>query len=242
MNLSKQYGGNRSGKIGGSRLRRSLVELSRHTSRDTIVIASALTARKVIENRSELNISSSDVDGLSAVVQELYGPHLNLVLHGAGGDLDAAAEVLSLLRGRFELIRALVPNCALSAMALVACACDAVMMPETAVIGALDDDHHKPVSANEARGWLFRNCVHPDRPKRVEAAGRVFAASNNGPRAALSASLAKERGLPVNVVPDQSALGRGLEEIWQSIKNTMREESLMKLIDGQKGPIYSVEG
>jgi hypothetical protein len=241
MNLSQQYGGNRSGKIGGSRLRRSLVELSRHTSRDTIVIASALTARKVIEDRSELNISSSDVDGLSAVVQELYGPHLNLVLHGAGGDLDAAAEVVSLLRSRFELIRALVPNCALSAMALVACACDAVMMPETAVIGALDDDHHKPVSADEARGWLFRNCVHPDRPERVEAAGLAFAASN-GPREALSASLAKERGLPVNIVPEQSALGLGLEEIWQGLENTMREASLVRIIDCQKGPIYSVEG
>jgi hypothetical protein len=241
MNISHQYGGARSGTIGGSRLRRSLVEFSRHTSRDTVVIASALTARKVIEDRSQLNLSTSDVDGLSAVVQKLTGPHLNLVLHGAGGELDAAAEVVSLLRGRFELIRALVPNCALSAMALVACACDAVMMPETAVIGALDDDHHKPVSADEARGWLFRNCVHPDRPERAEAAGLVFAGSN-GPRAALSASLAKERGLPVNVVPDQSALGRGLEEIWHGLENTMREESLLKLIDGQKGPIYFVEG
>jgi hypothetical protein len=115
------------------------------------------------------------------------------------------------------------------------------MMPERAVFGALDDDHHKPVSADEARGWLFRNCVHPDRPQRVEAAGLVFAASN-GPRAALSVSLAKERGLPVNVVPDQSALGRGLEEIWPGLEDTLREESLLRLIDGQKGPIYSVEG
>jgi hypothetical protein len=188
-----------------------------------------------------LNLSSSDVDGLSGIVQNLTGPHLNLVLHGAGGDLAAAAEVVSLLRGRFESIRALVPSCALSAMALVACACDAVMMPETAVLGALDDGHHEPVSADEARGWLFRNCVHPDRPRRVEAAGLLFAASN-GPRAPISASSAKERGLPVNVVPDQSALGRGLDEIWQGVENTMREESLLRLIDGQKGPIYSVEG
>lgn len=241
MNLSQRPGGARSGRIGGSRLRRSLVELSRHTSRDTIVIASALTARRVIEDRSELSLSSSDVDGLSAVVENLYGPHLNLVLHGAGGNLDAAAEVVSLLRGRFELIRALVPNCALSAMALVACACDAVMMPKTAVFGALDDDIHEPVSANVARDWLYRNCVHPDRPQRIEAAGLVFAASD-GPRAALAAPFAKERGLPVNVVPDQSALGRGLEEIWQSIENTMREESLLRLIESQKGPIYFVEG
>jgi hypothetical protein len=240
MNLSQQFGGARSGKIGGSRLRRSLVELSRHTSRDTVVIASALTARNVIEDRSELNLSSSDVDGLSAVVQKLTGRQLNLVLHGAGGDLAAAAEAVSLLRGRFESIRALVPNCALSAMALVACACDAVMMPETAVIGVLDDDHHTPVSADEARGWLFRNCFHPDLPERVEATGLAFSACT-GPRGALSACLAKELGMPVNIVPEQSALGLSLQEIWQGLEDTMRDESLVKLIGGQKGPIYSVE-
>jgi hypothetical protein len=241
VNPSQESGMTRSGRIDGGRLRRSLVELSRHTSRDTIVVASALTARKVIEDRTELNLSSSDVDGLSTVVQELYGPHLNLVLHGAGGDLGAASEVVSLLRSRFESIRALVPNCALSAMALVACACDAVMMPETAFIGAIDDDYHKPVSASVARDWLLSNCVHPECPERVEAAGVAFAASD-GPRAPLSASLAKEHGLPVNIVPEQSALGRDLDEIWQGLENTMREASLVRLIDCQKGPVYSVEG
>jgi membrane-bound ClpP family serine protease len=181
------------------------------------------------------------VDGLSAVVQKLTGPHLNLVLHGGGGDLGAAAEVVSLLRGRFEVIRALVPNCALSALALVACACDAVMMPETAVIGALDDDHHKPVSASVARDWLIRNCAHPDRPERAQAAGVAFAATD-GPRAPLSASHAKEHGLPVNIVPEQSALGRDLEEIWQGLESAMREKPLVRLIDCQKGPMYAVEG
>jgi hypothetical protein len=241
MNFAQQTGTTRSGQIGGSRLRRSLAELSRHTLRDTIVIASALTARKVIDDRSELNFSPSDVDGLSSVVQKLHGPHLNLVLHGAGGDLAAAAEVVSLLRGRFELIRAMVPNCALSALALIACASDAIMMPATAVIGALDDDYLKPVSADAARDWLSQNCDHPDRPERVEAVRRAFT-ETEGPRAALSASLAKERGLPINIVPEQSALGRNLEDIWKGLENTMRGESLVRLIDCQKGPIYLVEG
>jgi hypothetical protein len=218
-----------------------LADLSRHTSRDTVLIATASTFRTSLANRSELNLNLNDVDGLSMVVERLDGPHLNLVLHGGGGRLDAAAEVIALLRGRFELIRALVPRCSLSAMALIACACDVIMMPESAVIGPSDDKHLTPVTADMARDWLSHHCVHPDRPKRVEATGTAFA-DENGPRSPLSALLARQRGLPVNIVPEQSAVGRMLDEIWRRVESTMREASFLRIVDCQKGPIYCVEG
>jgi hypothetical protein len=175
------------------------------------------------------------------VVERLDGPHLNLVLHGAGGHLDAAAEMIALLRGRFELIRALVPSCSLSAMALIACACDVIMMPESAVIGPCDDENLKPVSADTARDWLSHHCVHPDRPARVEATATAFADAD-GPRSPLSAPLAMQRGLPVKIVPEQSGVGRILDEIWRLVESTMREVPLLRVIDCQKGPVYCVEG
>jgi hypothetical protein len=215
--------------------------MSRHTAHDTIVIATAITARNALADRFELNLTFDDVDGLSTVVEPLGGPHLDLVLHGAGGDLDAAAEVIALLHGRFDVIRALVPRCALSTMALIACACDAVMMPDSAVIGPTDDAHHGPVAADTASEWLSRNCEHPDRADRVRGAGLAFA-SHHGPRAPLPAALARVRGLPVNIVPEQSALGCRLENILSDVEATIRERSLVRLIECQKEPIYWVEG
>jgi hypothetical protein len=221
--------------------RRFLVELSRHTSRDTIVIATALTARKAIQDRSALNLATSDVDGLSMVIQHLDGPHLNLVLHGAGGHLEAAAQVVTLLRGRFEVIRAMVPSCALAGMALIACACDVIMMPPTAVLGADDDEFHHPVSADVARDWVSRHCAHPDRAVRAEAVGSAFATTDS-PRTPLAASRARESGFPVKIIPERSDIGRNLEDIWQGVDAMMREKSLLRIIDCQKGPVYTVEG
>lgn len=241
MNMSNPSIPNAFGTTTGAGPRNSLVELSRHTAHDTIVIATAITARKALADRSELNLTFEDVDGLSKVVEPLEGPHLDLVLHGAGGDLDAAAEAIALLHGRFDVIRALVPRCALSTMALIACACDAVMMPDSAVIGPSDDAHHAPVSAETASRWLSHHCEHPDRGDRVRGVATAFAASH-GPRAPLPARLAKVRGLPVNIVPEQSALGCSLENIWSDVEHTLRERSLVRLIECQKKPTYWVEG
>jgi len=225
----------------GEAHRRFLSELSRHTSRDTIVIATAHTARKVVEDQAALNLAISDVDGLLMVVDNLDGPHLNLVLHGVGCQLEVATKIVSLLRGRFESIRAMVPSCALSGMTLIACACDAIMMPQTAVLGPHDDRHHEPVSAEAARDWISRYCEHPDRAQRAEGVGLAFAPTN-GPRAPLAASRAKEHGLPVNIVPERSSIGCNLEDIWQRVDTMMREHSLVRIIDCQRGPIYSVKG
>jgi hypothetical protein len=219
----------------------SLLALSRHTSRDSLVIATALADRNVIVNRADAGLAPGDVDDLCRVTRYLNGRHLNLVLHGAGGQLEAAAEVMSLLRGHFESIRALVPSAALTTMALVACACDVIIMPETAVIGPSDDAFHRPVSADEAREWLFRNLDHPDRAQRIVAVGRVFDATE-GPRAPFSAFQARQTGLPINIAPERSAIGQSLEEVRHEVDTIMRSASLVKVIDCQDGPLYGVKG
>jgi hypothetical protein len=221
------------------RYREGLAALSRFTSRDTVVIATepSTLSRHGLEANS--NLSLADVDGLAIVIRDLERNHLNLILHGEGGHLDAAAEVVSLLRGRFETIRAMVPERAISAMALLACACDVVMMPGSGLIGATDDLKRRPVTSDAARDWLSRNCEHPDRRDRVAGISEVFK-SNDNPRAPLPATAARRHGLPISVFPERSAIGQSLEYIQRNVYQMMLGGSLVKLIDCQKGPVYRV--
>jgi hypothetical protein len=124
-------------------------------------------------------------------------------------------------------------------MALVACACDVVMMPDDAVIGATDDIRFRPVSASAAREWLSRHCEHPDRADRVRIIDDVFS-TEAGPRSPLTAASARLQGLPVSIIPRRSAIGRNLAVIRQEVDEMMRAASLIRVIDCQKGPTYRV--
>jgi hypothetical protein len=124
-------------------------------------------------------------------------------------------------------------------MALIACACDVVMMPGDAVIGATDDIRFRPVSADAAREWLSRHCEHPDRADRVKSIGDAFS-TEAGPRSPLTAASARLQGLPVSIIPGRSAIGRNLAVIRQEVDEMMRAASFIRVIDCQKGPTYRV--
>jgi hypothetical protein len=73
-----------------------------------------------------------------ASLHGLKGSKLDLVLHSPGGSLDAADQIVQYLRAKYQHIRAIVPQSAMSAATMIACACDEIVMGKHSAIGPID--------------------------------------------------------------------------------------------------------
>jgi hypothetical protein len=224
----------------GTRRRAALANLARHTSHDTVLFASAKTSRYLRGEPAADHLTRKDIDGLSIVIRDLCGGHLDLVLHGSGGGLEAAGELVSLLRGRYDSIRALVPDTALSVMSLIAFVCDSVIMPETALLGVAEDPHDPHIASGEAADWVARNCSRPDLSQRIDLTTTMFN-QDEGSRSPITAAHARELGLRINLVGDRSGIGADLDALGRPIDEAFRAQPLIKLIENHRGTFYAVE-
>jgi hypothetical protein len=228
----------RTGNARGSRCAAALANFSRHTSRDTVLVACSATQSYARSEKGIGHLTSSDIDGLSEVIDDLGARDLDLVLHGSGGGLEAAAELVALLRGRYHSIRALVPEAALSALSLIAFVCDSLVMPESALLGLPHDSYEPHLETREAVEWVASNGTHPNASNRVEITTRLFDedAVSSGP---ITARYARDLGLQIPLVCDRSGVGSDLEAIGQAVENTLRAEALVKLIENHRGFYYA---
>jgi len=65
------------------------------------------------------------------------GP-LDLILHSPGGSLEAAEQIVNYMRAKFSPIRAIIPQTAMSAATMLACACDEIVMGKQSALGPID--------------------------------------------------------------------------------------------------------
>jgi len=72
------------------------------------------------------------------VVHGLKGPNLDLILHSPGGSLEAAEAFVLYLRSKFEHIRVVVPNMAMSAASMIACAANTILLGKHSFLGPTD--------------------------------------------------------------------------------------------------------
>jgi hypothetical protein len=153
--------------------------------------------------------------------------------------LEAAAELVALLRGRYDSIRALVPEAAVSALSLIAFVCDTIIMPESALLGVPQDFREAHITCGEAAEWVARNSAHPNTSNRVELTTMIFDEdeSSDGP---ITARHARDLGLQVHLACDRSGIGSHLEAIGKPVEYTFRAESLVKLIENHRGAYYAV--
>lgn len=120
-------------------IRRSyLKKLAEKTGRPTILYASALGLPKFAHVQSALSITGQDMQGFMAACVDSRGPNLDLILHSPGGSPEAAEQIVNYLRARFSHIRAIVPQSAMSAATMMACACDEIVMGKHSAIGPID--------------------------------------------------------------------------------------------------------
>ena len=116
-----------------------LKEFHEYTSRDTILYASSFSSRKGIEVPGLfLSIVLEDVQGFMSALHGLEGKELDLILHSPGGSLEAAEQIVTYLRSKYDHIRAIVPQNAMSAATMIACACDEIMMGKHSALGPID--------------------------------------------------------------------------------------------------------
>jgi hypothetical protein len=119
--------------------RRYLRELSEFTKRNTLLYATAFSSNKLPGIPGYvISITQEDIQGFMAALHGVKGDTLDLVLHSPGGSLEAADQIVQYLRSKFRHIRAIVPQNAMSAATMIACACDEIVMGKHSAIGPID--------------------------------------------------------------------------------------------------------
>jgi len=118
--------------------KRYLASLHKHTKRDTIVYSSAYACGKGGVPPFTLSVSTDDMQGFMTAINGLKGDKLDLILHSPGGSLEAAEQIVNYLRAKYSHIRVIVPQNAMSAASMIACAADVIVMGKQSAIGPID--------------------------------------------------------------------------------------------------------
>jgi hypothetical protein len=85
-----------------------------------------------------VSIVPEDVQGFMEVVHGLTGDTLDLILHLPGGSAETTEAIVTYLRSRFNDIRVFIPQAAMSAASMLACAADRIVMGKHSFIGPID--------------------------------------------------------------------------------------------------------
>jgi hypothetical protein len=117
--------------------RRYLTALHQHTNRAVILYASNWTQAGNIE-ANLISVVEEDVQGLMEVVHGIPEGPLDLILHTPGGSAEATEMVVQYLRSKFSDIRVIVPQAAMSAGTLLACAANVIVMGKHSALGPVD--------------------------------------------------------------------------------------------------------
>lgn len=117
--------------------RKYLKELSDYTGRNVITYYSSWLKHPQADN---LDINDSDMTGFMNCIQGMdCGQGLDLVLHTPGGSPAAAEAIVSYLRNKFNSdIRIIVPQLAMSAGTMIACAGKEIIMGKHSSLGPID--------------------------------------------------------------------------------------------------------
>ena len=105
---------------------------------DTIVYAASFPCRHPNVSGNLLSIGSNDIQGFMTCLNGLKGDKLDLIIHSPGGSLEATEQLVQYLRAKYQYIRAIIPQNAMSAATMLACACDEIVMGKQSAIGPID--------------------------------------------------------------------------------------------------------
>jgi hypothetical protein len=111
--------------------------LADFTGRDTIVYATRWTAGDMAPNL--ISISDEDVHAFMEATAGLKGNSLDLILHTGGGSAESTDAIVSYLRQKYPNdIRIIIPQAAMSAGTMLACAANKIVMGKQSSIGPID--------------------------------------------------------------------------------------------------------
>lgn len=113
-----------------------LKELNQKTGRNTIIYATRWTSGDTPPQL--VTINDEDIHAFMEAVAGLKGKELDLILHTGGGSAEATDAIVSYLRQKFDDIRILIPQAAMSAGTMLACSADEIVMSKQSSIGPID--------------------------------------------------------------------------------------------------------
>lgn len=118
--------------------RRYLQLLAKHTGRCTILYASKWTQSSP-GPPDVISIVPEDIQGFMEVIHGLpSGNGLDLLLHSPGGSGEVTEALVKYLRSKFDDVRVIIPNAAMSAACMLACSANRIMMGKHSFIGPID--------------------------------------------------------------------------------------------------------
>lgn len=119
-----------------------------------------------------LSLVQEDIQGFMPAMHGQSKDQLDLIIHSPGGHVEAVEQIINYLLSKYSHIRAIVPQSAMSAATMLACACDEIVMGKHSAIG--------PISfCAESIEWKSRS-----RDSGVGAGTKLVLRSDSGGRLA----------------------------------------------------------
>jgi hypothetical protein len=117
--------------------RNYLTQLHKHTGRNVIAYYSGFLSKPGL---AQLEINDEDKNGFMMTVHKLNRKlGLDLIIHSPGGNIGATQSIVDYLRKMFsDDIRAIIPQIAMSAGTMLACACKEIVMGKQSNLGPID--------------------------------------------------------------------------------------------------------
>lgn len=125
--------------IATNKVRKKYLQLlSEKTGRNVIIYYSGFM--KIRNDFLELSIEDNDINGFMSAISKLdKSKGLDLILHTPGGSISAAEAIVTYLRNIFGTnIRMIVPQIAMSAGTMIACAGKEILMGKHSCLGPTD--------------------------------------------------------------------------------------------------------
>ena len=124
-----------------------LQQVADETGRDVILYSSGWT--EIDQNSPQFSITDTDVQGFMETISDLDSNELDLLLHSPGGSTEVAEQIVGYLRSKFDSIRIIVPQAAMSAATLICCAADEVVMGHHSSLGPTDPQMLLPTKTGQ---------------------------------------------------------------------------------------------
>lgn len=119
--------------------RKYLKELSDFTNRDTILYCSAYATSKAnMASSNSISLVLDDIQGFMSALHGLSNDKLDIIIHSPGGSVEVVEQIVNYLRSKYSHIRAIIPQNAMSAATMLACACDEIILGKHSAIGPID--------------------------------------------------------------------------------------------------------
>jgi hypothetical protein len=119
-------------------LRKYLLKLQQKRNRAVILYATKWTQSAGTVPPDLLSITDEDLQAFMTVMNGVQETSLDLILHSPGGSIDAAEALVIYLRSKFSDICVLVPQQAMSAATMIACAADSIVLGKHSFLGPTD--------------------------------------------------------------------------------------------------------